>query len=162
MEAIEGRQDSVAAGHITPLAQARYDRGPLPGSTPLHGMSLDFGTTASQQAALSALLKAQQDPSSPDYRRWLTNEQFASEFGMTPADIARAASWLQSQGFTVDKVAVQPERYLVQRHGGAGRGGFPHLHPQILREWQDAVRQRRAGLGSERPGRQCHSRGWLN
>ncbi len=105
MEAIEGGKIAALPGTLHPLAQARYDQGPLPGSTPLHGMSLDFGTTASQQAALSALLKAQQDPSSPDYRRWLTNEQFASEFGMTPADIARAASWLQSQGFTVDKVA---------------------------------------------------------
>ena len=51
------------------------------------------------------MLKAQQDPSSPSYHQWLTPQQYGAEFGLTEGDISKVTVWLQSQGFTVDKVA---------------------------------------------------------
>ncbi len=105
VQAFENGKVVALPGTVHPMAQARYDQGPVDGSMQLRGMSLDFTLTASQQAALTALLKAQQDPSSPSYHQWLTPQQFAEQFGMAQADIGKATIWLQSQGFTVDKVA---------------------------------------------------------
>ncbi len=96
---------SALAGTVSPKARAEYDQGAVDGSMRLSGMSMTFAPTASQQAALTSLMKAQQTPSSPSYRKWLTPQEYAARFGMSQADIAKVSSWLQSQGFTVDKVA---------------------------------------------------------
>jgi subtilase family serine protease len=54
------------------------------------------------QAALSRLLENLQDPSSPEYHRWLTPDQFAARFGPTAGDVRAVTNWLQHSGFTVD------------------------------------------------------------
>ena len=50
---------------------------------------------------LARLLADQQDPSSPQYHRWLTPDAFTSRFGPTAADLARVTRWLKKKGFTV-------------------------------------------------------------
>jgi uncharacterized repeat protein (TIGR01451 family) len=57
--------------------------------------------TADEQKALDQLLADQQDRSSHKYHQWLNPEQFADSFGLNSADMERIASWLQSEGFTV-------------------------------------------------------------
>jgi subtilase family serine protease len=66
---------------------------------------LVFKPSLAQQSALEKLLSDQQQPSSPLYHKWLTPEQYADRFGLTKNDVAKVASWLESQGFTVDRVA---------------------------------------------------------
>ena len=61
--------------------------------------------SASQQAALDQLLAQQQDPSSPNYHRWLTPEQFADRFGVSRADIDKTIAWLGQRRLTVKSVA---------------------------------------------------------
>src|SRR5258707_7934597 len=51
---------------------------------------------------LAKLLTDQQDPSSPQYHRWLTPDAFTSRFGPTGADLARVTQWLKKKGFTVN------------------------------------------------------------
>jgi subtilase family serine protease len=51
---------------------------------------------------LAKLLADQQDPSSPQYHRWLTPDAFTSRFGPTDADVARVTQWLKKKGFTVN------------------------------------------------------------
>jgi hypothetical protein len=92
-------------GTAHPLAKAQFDQGSVDSSMRMPAMTVEFGLTVSQQAALTALLKAQQDPSSASYHHWLTTAQYAEEFGMTQADIDKATAWLRSQGLTVVKVA---------------------------------------------------------
>ena len=48
------------------------------------------------------MLAEQQDPHSPNYRKWLTPEQYAARFGMSDGDLAKVSAWLKSQGLTVD------------------------------------------------------------
>lgn len=50
---------------------------------------------------LSRLLRDQQDPSSPDYHRWLTAAEFAARFAPAPADVAAARDWLTGAGLKV-------------------------------------------------------------
>jgi subtilase family serine protease len=89
------------AGTVHPQAQAESDRGLTDNSKVLEGMSINFKRSDAQQASLLALLKAQQDPSSPSYRQWLTPAEFGQLFGMSASDLAQVTAWLQQEGFTV-------------------------------------------------------------
>jgi subtilase family serine protease len=105
ISAIDSSQAVSLKGNMHGLARAEFDQGRAEGSKLLSGLSLVFKPSAAQQAALDALLIQQQDRSSPNYHKWLTPAQFADRFGMTRNDIQKVVSWLQSQGFTVTRVA---------------------------------------------------------
>ncbi|MFI4981122.1 MAG: protease pro-enzyme activation domain-containing protein, partial [Nevskiales bacterium] len=109
----------VLDGSIHPLAQARYETGRVSGDTVLHGVSLYFALSATQQADLEELLRQQQDPVSPNYQAWLTPQQYASRFGLSAADQARITSWLRGQGFSIDSVSASGNR--VSFSGSAAR-----------------------------------------
>ncbi len=55
-------------------------------------------------AGLSRLLAAQQDPASPDFRRWLTPEEFGDRFGASEADVAALRAHLEANGLEVEDV----------------------------------------------------------
>ncbi len=105
VRAIDNRSAVRLQGTVHPLAQSKYDQGPASPTLPLQRMTLIFQPTADQQAALDQLLRDQQDPSSPDYHKWLTPEQFGDRFGLTQPDVDTVAAWLRSQGFTVVETA---------------------------------------------------------
>jgi len=86
-------------------ARPQYDQGPVDRSLRLGYMTLLTVPSASQQKAITQLLAQQQDPHSPQYHQWLTPEQYADRFGLSPNDIQKLTTWLQSQGFTVVRVA---------------------------------------------------------
>jgi len=92
-------------GNRRPMFQPENDQGPAPDSLKLENISLFFKPTEDQQADLQTLLDALQDPASPLYHQWLRPEQFGQRFGLNPADIAKVAGWLQSQGFTITQTA---------------------------------------------------------
>ncbi len=97
---------AILSGQIVhPLAQARYDQGPVDPAFRLGHIQMMFQQTASQRAALDRLLAAQRDPASPEFHQWLTPEQYADRFGLGPADLARATAWLKSAGFTIEYTA---------------------------------------------------------
>ena len=87
----------------------------LPDESPVH---LGIGLRIANPAELSALLARQQDPTSPDYRRFLTPEEFGERFGQ-PADVyERAARWLEASGFVVSR---SPNRIFVEAQGTSGQ-----------------------------------------
>ena len=51
---------------------------------------------------LASELQSQTDPNSPEYRQWLTPDQFESRFSPTPAQVASVAGWLRGQGLRID------------------------------------------------------------
>jgi len=93
----------AVTGNIHPLAQPRFDRGAADPSLPLDHILLLFKPSAAEQADLDRLLAAQQNPSSPDFHKWLTPEEFAGRFGLSTSDNSKVAAWLQSQGLTVNE-----------------------------------------------------------
>ena len=94
------------AGSMHPLVKPEFDQGPLAGSTILHGVSLIFKRSPAQQEDLQKWLSEQQDPRSPNYHKWLSPEQFAQRFGLTSSDTGKITTWLESEGFVVDHIAL--------------------------------------------------------
>jgi subtilase family serine protease len=98
-------QTTPLKGSLHPLAQPAHDAGRVPADTKLNSVSILFNRSAAQQADLDALIAAQQNPSSPQYHKWLTPEQFGKRFGMAQADLDKITTWLEQQGFSIDMVA---------------------------------------------------------
>ena len=96
---------ATLAGSVNPRVAAQYDIGRMAPSTPIDGITIYFKPTAEQKAELDALVQAQQTPGSPEYHQWLTPAEYADRFGMNASDIQKVESWLESQGFNVERVA---------------------------------------------------------
>lgn len=102
---IDNSQTVVLKGNVHPNAQPQDDQGRVEPSMNLPYITMLTKPTASQQAELKQFLKQQQDPSSSNYRKGLTPEQYADRFGLSEGDISKITNWLLSQGFTIAQVA---------------------------------------------------------
>jgi len=98
---IDPSQLVVLRGCVHPQARPEYDQGPVDPSFRLSYMTLILKPGPAQQAALAQLLADQQDPASPQFHQWLTPEEYASQFGTSPRDLAKISAWLTSAGFQV-------------------------------------------------------------
>jgi subtilase family serine protease len=78
-------------------------------------LEIVVGLRMQHEDELDALIERQQDPSSPDYHRWITPADFVARFAPEEADVSRVSSYLQSQGLTV--LQVTPNRTLIQARG---------------------------------------------
>jgi len=106
-------------GSVSPRARPELDRGAVDSSMPMEGIKLVFQPTPEQQNSLDTLLRQQLDPSSPNYHKWLSPEQFAERFGVSPGDISRAANWLRQQGFTT--ITPARSRTWISFNGSAAQ-----------------------------------------
>jgi hypothetical protein len=102
---IDSSQMVTLPGHLNRNAKPLYDQGPVKASFQLNHVTLLTLPTPSQQEALRELIAEQQNPKSPNYRKWLTPEQYAERFGLSQNDVAKISAWLKSQGLTVVSVA---------------------------------------------------------
>ena len=78
-------------------------------------MDVAIGLPLSDKEALKAFIAALYDPTSPDYKRYLTPDQFTERFGASAADYQKVADFLKSSGLTV--TAITPNRMLVDVTG---------------------------------------------
>ena len=132
----------TVAGTVHPLTKRATDLGAVNSEMQLDSMTLNIGLSAAQQTELDALLAAQQDPKSPQYHQWLTQEEYGARFGMTDSDLSKVTGWLQSQGFTVKSVA--PSRNLITFSAArrCRRSGVPHPVTTVQAGWEDSHCQR--------------------
>jgi uncharacterized protein (TIGR03437 family) len=91
-------------GSVNPRAAPASDAGAVDPTMRLSYVRLMLQPSAAQQASLNQFLHDQQNPVSPNFRKWLTPEQFADRFGVSQADIAKITGWMRSQGFDVISV----------------------------------------------------------
>jgi subtilase family serine protease len=96
-------------GHVHPLIRSAQDLGGIDASQKL-SLSLVFAPSPSQQAALQKLLQDQQDPTSAQYHKWITPEQYADAYGLSAAQVETVRSWLTSAGIAVREVAPSRNR----------------------------------------------------
>ncbi len=119
VDAIDERRMVTLSGHLHPLAQPQYESSTVPDEHSVQRMLLRLSRTAEQQAALLKLLEDQQNPASPDFRRWLTPSEFGQRFGAADNDLAALTGWLEGRGFAIERVAAA--RNLVEFSGTAAQ-----------------------------------------
>ena len=104
-ETIDASRSARLVDSVHPLAKPEADEGRLDSSTLIHGVSIVFRRSSSQEKALQKLLAEQQNRASSRYHKWLTPEQFADRFGLGSTDVEQVVAWLRSEGFVVNSVA---------------------------------------------------------
>ncbi|HTB96755.1 MAG TPA: Ig-like domain repeat protein [Terracidiphilus sp.] len=107
----------VLNGSVHPLAQARYDQGPVPDSFSADRMLLLLNRPPDREAALETFLQSAHTKGSPNFHRWLTPAQFGKQFGPADSDVLTAVDWLQSHGFRVTQTSQS--RQFIQFSGSA-------------------------------------------
>ena len=100
---VDTTRTTTLAGNVQRQAQPQFDRGPVDPATPMRHMTLIVQPSGAQQAELDQLLADQENPSSPQYRQWLSPEAFGDRFGLSRSDHSKVVAWLVSAGFTVDQ-----------------------------------------------------------
>ena len=105
-----GRQ--MLHGHV-PAAVARLQAaGLLPATNQLH---LAIGLPLRNPAALDDFLRQVYDPASPNYRQYLTPEQFTERFGPAAQDYEQVIAFARANGLTV--TATHGNRVLLDVSG---------------------------------------------
>jgi len=102
-QAVTGARMRVIKGNLHPLANPKNDRGAVDATMPMDYMLMMLTPSASQQSDLDVLLADQQNPSSPQFHKWLTPEDFGDRFGLSQSDHSKVAAWLTAEGFTVNE-----------------------------------------------------------
>jgi trimeric autotransporter adhesin len=106
-------------GNTHPLANGKNEAGVAPDSLPMERMLLVLKRSADQESALRTFMASQQSKSSPNFHQWLTPEQFGQQYGVSDSDIQAVTAWLQTHGFTVNRVATG--KMLIEFSGTAGQ-----------------------------------------
>jgi subtilase family serine protease len=104
-QAIDPSKLTTLAGNTHPLAQAKFDRGAAPANLSMDRMIMVLKRGPEQEAALDAFMRQQLTKTSPDYHKWLAPTQFGEQYGPSDEDIRKVTAWLQSSGFTVNRVS---------------------------------------------------------
>jgi uncharacterized protein (TIGR03437 family) len=83
-------------------ADPQLDLGTVDPAMPMNDVLIMFKLSPEQQTELDALLSDQQNPSSKQFHKWLTPEDYANRFGLSQSDESKVAAWLHAEGFTVN------------------------------------------------------------
>jgi hypothetical protein len=99
------QSSQVLHNHVHP--EVTTGQAPLVGSLPSQQrMNLSIVLPLRNQAELASLLQQLYDPSSPNFRRFLSVDQFTERFGPTTHDYQAAAAFARANGFTVTGTAA--------------------------------------------------------
>ncbi len=146
LRAVDPAQVAVVGGTAHPLARPQLDQGRTDPSRMIHG-SITFRLSPAQQSDLDQLLRQQQDPSSPNYHRWITPDQYAERFGMSSNDLAKVSSWLQSQGLSVESISRSHNEVAFSGSAGQAEYAFrTELHNYMIRGEQHFANARAVSL----------------
>jgi uncharacterized repeat protein (TIGR03803 family) len=104
----------VLHGHVPAAVMALRPVGSLPATNRLN---LAIGLPLRNQETLTNLLQQLYDPASPNYRQYLTPEQFTERFGPAESDYQAVIAFAQSNGFSV--TGAHPNRMLVDVNASA-------------------------------------------
>ncbi|NYF77943.1 protease pro-enzyme activation domain-containing protein [Granulicella arctica] len=109
----------LLANGIRPQLRLSKDLGAVLGSTPARHILMVLARSDARQQALTQYLGDVQNPASSSFHKWLTPAEYGSMFGASTDDIVTLSSWLQSKGFTVEKVSAAAN--LIQFSGNVAQ-----------------------------------------
>ena len=101
-------------GHVPAVVARLQPNGAVADAT---SMKLAIGLPLRNQAALTNLLRQIYDPSSPNFRHYLTPEEFTAQFGPTEQDYQKVIDFAQASGLKV--TGTHGNRLLVDVTGNA-------------------------------------------
>src|ERR1039458_5252022 len=110
----QAQQRRTLSGHVPPAATQLQLVDRLPGST---RMDLAIGLPLRNQEGLTKLLQQIYDPTSPQYRHYLTPEQFTEKFGPTEQDYQAVVDFAKRNGFQI--TGTHPNRVLLDVNAAA-------------------------------------------
>jgi subtilase family serine protease len=125
----EAEAGRVLNGHVPAAARTLLPMGNMPSQNHLH---LALGLPVRDQAGLDAFLKDVSDPASPNFRHFLTPEQFTERFGPTQQDYQAVIDFAEAHGLTV--TALHPNRMVVDV--SASVANIQNAFHVILRNYQ--------------------------
>ncbi len=121
--------DAVLTGNHPAAAETFRQLGE---ADPALRLPMEIRFALRNKKGLETLLAQQQNPKSPNYRKWLSGDEFIKRFGPTPAQVKAVSDWLASEGFAVTKrsangieftgVAAQAQRTFAVRIEKFGDG----------------------------------------
>src|ERR1035437_1183593 len=88
----------LSRGHVPPAVKHLQPAGALP---PDRQLNLAIGLPLRNRAGLTNLLAAIYDPASPNYRRFLTPQEFAARFAPTEAEYRAVGAFVRAAGLSV-------------------------------------------------------------
>jgi hypothetical protein len=92
-------------GNTPPAAlDPANDRGAVEDSLELDHLLLVLKRSPASEAAVKTLIDQVHDPAASAYHRWLTAPEIGARFGLATADLERLESWLESHGFSINRV----------------------------------------------------------
>ena len=100
---------AVTSGHAAPV-------GFLPSTQRLN---LVIHMPVRNQDELTSLIDRLSDPTSPDYRRWLSVAEFTERFGRTEAEYQKVADFAEANGFAV--TYRSPNRLMLVVRGSVAQ-----------------------------------------
>jgi flavin reductase (DIM6/NTAB) family NADH-FMN oxidoreductase RutF len=123
--------------------------GPLPAE---QNMSISMILPLRNQSELASLLGRLYDPSSPDYRHFLSVEQFTEQFGPTAEDYQAVVSFAQANGFRVtdtpaNRLIVPITGTVAQINQAFNVTMNVYRHPTENRTFYSPDREPSLGLG---------------
>ncbi len=110
-------------GHVRKDLTPERDLGEVEDSQPIR-LLLVLQRTPEQQAALTNLIARQQQRGTPEYHKWLTPQEFGEQFGIAQSDVQQVTTWLQSQGFKVNRVFNNASMIDFTTTAGGVRNAF--------------------------------------
>jgi subtilase family serine protease len=106
-------------GNTHPLANPKYDQGPVSDSFPMEHMYLELQRSPGQEQALNNMLADMQNPQSASYHHWLTADELGKDYGPAQQDIETVVSWLGSRGMQVN--GISKSGLTIDLSGTAGQ-----------------------------------------
>lgn len=92
------------------------DIGPLPSSRPL---TIRVGLQLQNKAALLKFISSVSSPSSPQFGKFLTPQQFAASYAPSNTQVAQVVTYLQNAGFS--NITIEPNHLLISADGTAAQ-----------------------------------------
>ncbi len=99
-------------GEVPAVVASLPPLGRLPGTNQLH---LTIGLPLRNQPELDELIHELYDPASPDFRHFITPQEFTARFGPSESDYAALLAFARTNGFEV--VGTHPNRVIVDLVG---------------------------------------------